>query len=230
MAPALHSQPPQRQCWRDAVKSLLAPPMTLMTAMDLPTLFGLLLFTYCGIRTVSLRRMLLALQKSSTEVKYVHRQYRRCCSWSLLNVAPNSKSRRTSRTRKHPRRILWPKPSQRYCKIQRTAISGRAKGLRQHPAGFSAATTAAVSQVHHHHHHRGGQHSNEISQALNSLSAALQSNNLSNAQTAFATLQQDLQQFTEFGAATSTSGKRTDVRRRCSPLGCSSSGDGTNRN
>ena len=123
MAPALHSQPPQRQCLRDAVKSLLAPPMTRMTAMDLPTLFGLLLFTYCGIRTVSLRRMLLALQKSSTEVKYVHRQYRRCCSWSLLNVAPNSKSRRTSRTRKHPRRILWPKPSQRYCKIQRTAIS-----------------------------------------------------------------------------------------------------------
>src|SRR5579863_6172451 len=55
-----------------------------------------------------------------------------------------------------------------------------------------------TSQIHHHHHHGGGgggQQSNQISQALNSLSAALQSNNLSSAQTAFATLQQDLQQF-----------------------------------
>ncbi|MFZ0582041.1 MAG: hypothetical protein WAN72_26450 [Candidatus Acidiferrales bacterium] len=52
-----------------------------------------------------------------------------------------------------------------------------------------------TNQVHHHHHHGGGQQSNQISQALNSLSAALQSNNLSSAQTAFATLQQDLQQF-----------------------------------
>lgn len=62
-----------------------------------------------------------------------------------------------------------------------------------------------TSKVHHHHHHGAGQQSNEISQAVNSLSA-LQSNNLSSAQTAFATLQQDLQQFTEFGASPSTSG------------------------
>lgn len=59
-----------------------------------------------------------------------------------------------------------------------------------------------TSRVHHHHHHGGGgQQNNQISQALNSLSAALQSNNLSSVQTAFATLQQDLQQFTEFGAS-----------------------------
>ncbi|MGA9472123.1 MAG: hypothetical protein WBV36_06645, partial [Terriglobales bacterium] len=62
-----------------------------------------------------------------------------------------------------------------------------------------------TNQVHHHHHHGGGQQSNQISQALNSLSAALQSNNLSSAQTAFATLQQDLQQF-ESGGTGSTSG------------------------
>lgn len=59
--------------------------------------------------------------------------------------------------------------------------------------------------IHHHHHHGGGQHGNEISQALNSLPAALQSNNLSSAQTAFATMQQDLQQF-ESGSSSSTSG------------------------
>jgi hypothetical protein len=65
-----------------------------------------------------------------------------------------------------------------------------------------------TGQIHHHHHHGGaggGQQSNQISQALNSLSAALQSNNLSSAQTAFATLQQDLQQF-ESPSSSSTSG------------------------
>jgi hypothetical protein len=67
-----------------------------------------------------------------------------------------------------------------------------------------------TSQVHHHHHHGGGggggQQSNQISQALNSLSAALQSNNLSSAQTAFATLQQDLQQFESGGSSSTGSG------------------------
>jgi hypothetical protein len=65
-----------------------------------------------------------------------------------------------------------------------------------------------TGQVHHHHGGGGGgQQSNQISQALNSLSAALQSNNLSSAQTAFATLQQDLQQFESGGSSNgSTSG------------------------
>ena len=48
-------------------------------------------------------------------------------------------------------------------------------------------------QVHHHHHHHGGggggQQGNQIAQAFQSLSQALQSGNLSGAQTAFATLQ-----------------------------------------
>ena len=63
------------------------------------------------------------------------------------------------------------------------------------------------SQVHHHHHHGGGgQQANQVSQALNSLSSALQSGNLSSAQTAFATLQQDLEQFSEDGPSGSTTG------------------------
>jgi outer membrane protein assembly factor BamD (BamD/ComL family) len=63
------------------------------------------------------------------------------------------------------------------------------------------------SQVHHHHHHGGGgQQANQVSQALNSLSSALQSGNLSSAQTAFATLQQDLEQFSAGGASGSTTG------------------------
>jgi hypothetical protein len=66
--------------------------------------------------------------------------------------------------------------------------------------------------VHHHHHFHGGgddggsQQQNEIGQAFNSLAQALQSNNLSGAQSAFATLQQDLQQFGFNGTAGSTNG------------------------
>jgi len=66
------------------------------------------------------------------------------------------------------------------------------------------------SPVHHHHHHGGGggggQQGSQISSALNSLSSALQAGNLSSAQTAFAALQQDLEQFSAGGNTGSTSG------------------------
>jgi len=62
-----------------------------------------------------------------------------------------------------------------------------------------------AGQTHHHHRHggggAGGQEQNEINQAFSSLSQALQSNNLSGAQSAFATLQQDLQQLTQQGGS-----------------------------
>ena len=65
------------------------------------------------------------------------------------------------------------------------------------------------SQVHHHHHHGGGgggQKGSQVSQAFSSLSSALQAGNLSSAQTAFATLEQDLQQFTAGGSSGLTTG------------------------
>jgi len=49
-----------------------------------------------------------------------------------------------------------------------------------------------ATQVRHHHHHGGG---GEISQLLSQLGQALQSGDLSDARTAYSTLQQDLQQF-----------------------------------
>jgi outer membrane protein assembly factor BamD (BamD/ComL family) len=58
---------------------------------------------------------------------------------------------------------------------------------------------------HHHHHLNGGgsiatgQSSNPISQLLTQLGTALQAGNLSAAQTAYTTLQQDLQQFAQSG-------------------------------
>jgi len=46
---------------------------------------------------------------------------------------------------------------------------------------------------HHHHGHGGGQQDNQVSQALDALSTALQSGNLAGAHSAFATLTQTLQ-------------------------------------
>jgi hypothetical protein len=60
------------------------------------------------------------------------------------------------------------------------------------------------SPVHHHGGGGSGQQGNQISSALNSLSTALQAGNHSSAQTAFAALQQDLEQFSAGGSIGST--------------------------
>lgn len=72
----------------------------------------------------------------------------------------------------------------------------------------------SASQPHsHHHHHFGGAsqngQTNSVSQAFQSLSQALQSDNLSAAQTAFATLQQDIGQGS-FGSYGSPASSATD--------------------
>ena len=86
----------------------------------------------------------------------------------------------------------------------------------------------ASSQVHHHHHHhaRGsqganssdGQQSNPIAQAFDALGKALESGDLSGAQQAFLTIQQDLQQYglnvsavSSSSAATQTPGSNLNV-------------------
>jgi outer membrane protein assembly factor BamD (BamD/ComL family) len=60
------------------------------------------------------------------------------------------------------------------------------------------ASSSQATQGHHHHHHVssvGGQ--NEISQVMGQLGQSLQSGNLSSAQQAYSTLQQDFQQFAQ---------------------------------
>jgi hypothetical protein len=90
-----------------------------------------------------------------------------------------------------------------------TALQGGdLAGAQQAFATFQQAAQqqAAATPVHHgHHHHGGGQESNPLAQAFNTLAQALQSGNLSTAQTAFATLQQDLQQ-SGFNFGTNTPG------------------------
>lgn len=66
------------------------------------------------------------------------------------------------------------------------------------------------TQGHHHHHHGGGSSnsssSSAISQLFNELGSALQSGNLSNAQQAYTSLQQDLLQFTQNSGASAGTG------------------------
>jgi hypothetical protein len=76
-------------------------------------------------------------------------------------------------------------------------------------------------QVQHHHHHRvsdtgdsssaSGQQDNPVSQALGALGQALLSGRLSSAQQAYATLQQDLQQFLPDAAASSAASATSPV-------------------
>jgi outer membrane protein assembly factor BamD (BamD/ComL family) len=66
-------------------------------------------------------------------------------------------------------------------------------------------------QVHHHHGHHGGggRQSNQIAEEFGALGQALQDGNLQGAQTAFAALQQDIQQFGASGSSNSRFGNST---------------------
>jgi len=82
-------------------------------------------------------------------------------------------------------------------------------------AGQLNASQQAAGHHHHHHHGRGGTQAtssasssqqNSVNQAFSTLGQDLQAGNLSGAQSAFATLQNDLQQIGGFLPATGTSG------------------------
>ena len=103
--------------------------------------------------------------------------------------------------------------AQAFAALSRDLQNGNISGAQQDYAtiqqDFQQRQLQGPGQVHHHHHHGGGgggQQASQVSQALNSLSTALRAGNLSSAQTAFAALQQDLEQFSAGSNAGSTSG------------------------
>jgi len=88
--------------------------------------------------------------------------------------------------------------------------AGNLSAAQQDFATIQQDAQQASGQTYHHgHHHRaansGQQGSNPISQAFGALGQALQSGNLSSAQQAYATLQQDLQQYLPDSGSSSTS-------------------------
>ncbi len=88
--------------------------------------------------------------------------------------------------------------------------AGNLSAAQQDFATIQQDAQQASGQTHHHHRHHhaassGQQGGNPISQALGALGQALQSGNLSSAQQAYATLQQDLQQYLPGSSSGSTS-------------------------
>jgi hypothetical protein len=66
------------------------------------------------------------------------------------------------------------------------------------------------TQTHHHHHHHGGG-GGDINQLMAQLGQDLQSGNLSNAQQAYGSLQQDLQQFGIMTSSTDSSSSSNSI-------------------
>src|SRR5271169_2941175 len=101
--------------------------------------------------------------------------------------------------------------AQAFAALSRDLQNGNISGAQQDYATIQQdfqQQQQGAGQVHHHHHHGGGgdgQQGSQVSSALNSLATALQAGNLSNAQTAFAALQQDLEQLTAGSVTGSTS-------------------------
>jgi len=97
--------------------------------------------------------------------------------------------------------------SQQFSQLATDLQSGNLQGAQQDFATLQQDLQQAVSQSggHHHHHHiesaqdsSSSQQTNPIAQAFSSLAQTLQSGNLQGAQTAYSSLQSDLQQIAGF--------------------------------
>jgi hypothetical protein len=84
--------------------------------------------------------------------------------------------------------------AQAFNQLSQDLQSGNVSAAQQDYTTIQQDIQKHVSQTHHHHHGSGGGESSQISQLFQQLGQDLQSGNLSSAQNAYATLQQDLQQ------------------------------------
>ena len=95
---------------------------------------------------------------------------------------------------------------QAFSALQQDLQNGNLSGAQQDFAALQQGLQQAGTQHHHHHHHGGdSQGASAVQQDFDSLEQALQSGNLSSAQTAFASLQQDLQQLSPNSSSNSSS-------------------------
>lgn len=74
---------------------------------------------------------------------------------------------------------------------------------------FQNQAQSQGAHMHHHHHHGGGAEASAMSQEFQQLGQALQSGNMSNAQQAYASLQQDFEQFAGSGTQSGSSAQST---------------------
>jgi|SRR5208337_3565981 len=89
--------------------------------------------------------------------------------------------------------------AQAFSQLSQDLQSGNVSAAQKDYATIQQDFQSQATQTHGHHHHHGGGGSgeSEISQLLAQLGQALQSGNLSTAQQAYSTLQQDFQQFAQ---------------------------------
>ncbi|HVO59483.1 MAG TPA: hypothetical protein VMT53_01040 [Terriglobales bacterium] len=83
--------------------------------------------------------------------------------------------------------------------------SGNISAAQQDYSKIQQDLQSQAPQMHHHHHHRGGGGASGVGQLLQQLGQALDSGNLSAAQQAYTSLQQDFQQFAQSSNATTGS-------------------------
>jgi outer membrane protein assembly factor BamD (BamD/ComL family) len=99
--------------------------------------------------------------------------------------------------------------AQEFSQLSQDLQSGNVSAAQKDYSTIQQDFQTHAGQAHHHHHGGGGSGESAVSQLLSQLGQALQSGNLSAAQQAYSTLQQDFQQFTQTNASNSTSASST---------------------
>jgi len=96
--------------------------------------------------------------------------------------------------------------TQEFNQLSQDLGSGNLSGAQQDFATIQQSSQEASSHAHHHHQHQGGSsEESAISQSLNQVGQALQAGNLSAAQQAYSTVQQEFLQIPQGSAPTSPS-------------------------
>lgn len=96
---------------------------------------------------------------------------------------------------------------QAFNQLSKDLQSGNTTAAQQDYATLQQDLQNQGAHLHHHHHHGGGgSQENAISQMFQQLGQDLQSGNLSAAQQAYGSLQQDFQQFAETNGVAATQG------------------------
>jgi major membrane immunogen (membrane-anchored lipoprotein) len=101
--------------------------------------------------------------------------------------------------------------AQAFSQLSQDLQSGNLSAAQQDYAAIQQAMKSQEATGHHHHHGSSSSGANEISQLLDQLGTALQSGDLSSAQSAFTTLQQEFQQLTQNDGQTSSQSSSNSV-------------------
>jgi hypothetical protein len=95
--------------------------------------------------------------------------------------------------------------AQEFSQLAKDIQSGNTSAAQQDYSTIQQDMQSHAAGGHHHHHGGGGGGQSAVSQLMSQLGQALQAGNLSSAQQAYSTLQQEFQQFTQTNGVTTPS-------------------------